>query len=195
MPQRNGRTMWTITIGQAADIAECRSGVRSGSIGHVHRPSGVPPTTAKSLHRRELAIEAASGRCRLPGDSIANRARRTYRSGQCANCALEDARTRLDHPSPGCGSRIRRHHRVAELRRPPVGPAHHDSAHAWCEHDSAQPEASNIRVRDRVFHNKFGHGTVAATNGPKLTIEFDDGGVKRVLDGFVVRSNEAPPPD
>jgi hypothetical protein len=57
------------------------------------------------------------------------------------------------------------------------------------------PEASNFRVRDRVFHNKFGHGTVVATDGPKLTIEFDDGGVKRVLDGFVVRSNEAPPPD
>jgi hypothetical protein len=52
------------------------------------------------------------------------------------------------------------------------------------------PEASNFRVRDRVFHNTFGHGKVVATDGPKLTIEFDDGGVKRVLDGFVVRSNE-----
>jgi DNA helicase-2/ATP-dependent DNA helicase PcrA len=46
-----------------------------------------------------------------------------------------------------------------------------------------------------VFHKKFGHGTVVATDGPKLTIEFDDGGVKRVLDSFVVRRNEAPPPD
>jgi hypothetical protein len=33
-------------------------------------------------------------------------------------------------------------------------------------------------VRERVFHNKFGHGTVIATAGPKLTIDFDDGGVK-----------------
>ncbi len=56
-------------------------------------------------------------------------------------------------------------------------------------------EASNFRVRDRVFHNKFGHGTVVATDGPKLTIEFDDGGVKKVLEGFVVKGNEAPRPD
>jgi DNA helicase-2/ATP-dependent DNA helicase PcrA len=57
------------------------------------------------------------------------------------------------------------------------------------------PQASSFRVRDRVFHNKFGHGIVVATDGPKLTIEFDDGGVKRVLDGFVVKSNSAPRSD
>ncbi len=51
------------------------------------------------------------------------------------------------------------------------------------------PEASNFRVRDRVFHTTFGSGTVVATDGWKLTIEFDDGGVKRVHEGFVVRSN------
>jgi hypothetical protein len=45
-----------------------------------------------------------------------------------------------------------------------------------------------------VFHNEFGHGTVVATDGPKLTIKFDDGGVKRVLDGFVIRSDKAPAP-
>jgi hypothetical protein len=56
-------------------------------------------------------------------------------------------------------------------------------------------ESSNFRVRDRVFHHEFGHGTVVATDGPKLTIEFDDGGVKRmVLDSFVVRSDEPRPP-
>ena len=52
------------------------------------------------------------------------------------------------------------------------------------------PEASNFRVNDRVSHNTFGRGTVIATNGPKLTIKFDEGGVKRVLDGFVVRGSE-----
>jgi len=57
------------------------------------------------------------------------------------------------------------------------------------------PEESKYRVRDRVFHNDFGHGTVVATDGPKLTIEFDDGRVKRVLDDFVVRGNEGPAPN
>jgi hypothetical protein len=52
-----------------------------------------------------------------------------------------------------------------------------------------------FRVRDRVFHTTFGHGTVIATDGPKLTIEFDHGGVKRVIDSFVVRSEDPRPPD
>src|SRR5262249_54344365 len=55
------------------------------------------------------------------------------------------------------------------------------------------PEPSKFQVRDRVFHNQFGHGTVVAADGLKLTIEVDEGGVKRVLDGFVVRDNETPP--
>jgi len=38
---------------------------------------------------------------------------------------------------------------------------------------------------DRVFHQKFGNGTVAEVDGEKLTIDFDRAGRKRVLDGFV----------
>ena len=40
-------------------------------------------------------------------------------------------------------------------------------------------------VGDRVFHQKFGNGTVAEVEGEKLTIDFDRAGRKRVLDGFV----------
>src|ERR1700726_2826799 len=36
--------------------------VRSSGIGRVHRASGVPPTAAISLHRRELAFGAKRGR-------------------------------------------------------------------------------------------------------------------------------------
>jgi hypothetical protein len=32
--------------------------VKGGGIGHVHRPSGVPPAAAISLHHRELALGA-----------------------------------------------------------------------------------------------------------------------------------------
>jgi hypothetical protein len=59
--------------------------------------------------------------------------------------------------------------------------------------DQYSSEASNFRVRDRVFHKTFGHGTVVATDGPKLTIDFDNGGIKRVVDSFVVRSDEPRP--
>ncbi len=37
----------------------------------------------------------------------------------------------------------------------------------------------------RVFHVKFGNGTVAAVDGNKLTIDFDKAGRKMVLDSFV----------
>jgi DNA helicase-2/ATP-dependent DNA helicase PcrA len=38
---------------------------------------------------------------------------------------------------------------------------------------------------DRVFHQKFGPGTVAAVDGNKLTVNFDKAGQKRVVDSFV----------
>ncbi len=37
----------------------------------------------------------------------------------------------------------------------------------------------------RVFHDKFGEGTVINIDGHKLDIDFDQGGTKRVMDSFV----------
>ncbi|HNN56988.1 MAG TPA: 3'-5' exonuclease, partial [Novosphingobium sp.] len=37
----------------------------------------------------------------------------------------------------------------------------------------------------RVFHEKFGYGTVTAQEGNKLEIEFETAGAKRVIDSFV----------
>ena len=47
--------------------------------------------------------------------------------------------------------------------------------------------ASKYGAGDRVFHIKFGPGTVAAVEGNKLTVAFDKAGEKRVLDSFVER--------
>jgi DNA helicase-2/ATP-dependent DNA helicase PcrA len=44
---------------------------------------------------------------------------------------------------------------------------------------------SPYKVGDRVFHQKFGNGNVAAVEGNKLTIDFDRAGQKKVLDSFV----------
>ena len=38
----------------------------------------------------------------------------------------------------------------------------------------------------RVFHQKFGYGTVRTADAGKLTIDFDQAGEKRVMDSFVV---------
>ncbi len=50
---------------------------------------------------------------------------------------------------------------------------------------SVSDTPSPFQIGDRVFHQKFGNGNVAAIDGNKLTIDFDKAGQKRVLDGFV----------
>jgi DNA helicase II / ATP-dependent DNA helicase PcrA len=47
------------------------------------------------------------------------------------------------------------------------------------------PGRSDITVGQRVFHSKFGYGTVAEIEGNKLEIDFEHAGRKRVLDSFV----------
>jgi DNA helicase-2/ATP-dependent DNA helicase PcrA len=49
---------------------------------------------------------------------------------------------------------------------------------------AAKPRA-DIGVGDRVFHEKFGYGAVAAQEGNKLEIDFEHSGRKRVIDSFV----------
>ena len=46
---------------------------------------------------------------------------------------------------------------------------------------------SDYGVGERVFHQKFGYGRIAAIDGNKLTINFEKAGQKRVLDSFVTR--------
>ena len=50
----------------------------------------------------------------------------------------------------------------------------------------ARPDA--IPVGARVFHQKFGYGTVTATNDDRLDVAFDKAGDKRVLDRFVEKA-------
>jgi DNA helicase-2/ATP-dependent DNA helicase PcrA len=61
------------------------------------------------------------------------------------------------------------------------------SIEAW-EQPSRPPRADAIPVGARVFHQKFGHGTVTSADDDKLDIAFDKAGDKRVLDRFVERA-------
>jgi DNA helicase-2/ATP-dependent DNA helicase PcrA len=47
--------------------------------------------------------------------------------------------------------------------------------------------SSDYATGERVFHQKFGYGRIAAVDGNKLTIDFEKAGQKRVLDSFVER--------
>jgi len=44
---------------------------------------------------------------------------------------------------------------------------------------------SDIAIGMRVFHEKFGYGAVTDIDGNKLEVEFEQAGVKRVLDSFI----------
>jgi DNA helicase-2/ATP-dependent DNA helicase PcrA len=44
---------------------------------------------------------------------------------------------------------------------------------------------TDLSLGQRVFHQKFGHGTIAAIEGNKLEIDFEHAGRKKVLDSFV----------
>ena len=47
------------------------------------------------------------------------------------------------------------------------------------------PGRSDLALGQRVFHGKFGYGTIAAIEGNKLEIDFEHAGRKKVLDSFV----------
>ena len=46
----------------------------------------------------------------------------------------------------------------------------------------------DLSLGQRVFHGKFGYGTIQAIEGNKLEIEFEHAGLKKVLDSFVSAS-------
>ncbi len=58
---------------------------------------------------------------------------------------------------------------------------------AW-EQPARPARPDTIPVGSRVFHQKFGHGTVTSVDDDKLDVAFDKAGDKRVLDRFVEKA-------
>ncbi len=56
------------------------------------------------------------------------------------------------------------------------------------EQPARPARADAVPVGARVFHQKFGYGTVTAVDDDKLDIDFETSGAKRVLDRFVERT-------
>ncbi|HEY7607729.1 MAG TPA: UvrD-helicase domain-containing protein [Alphaproteobacteria bacterium] len=52
---------------------------------------------------------------------------------------------------------------------------------------STDPSIARFKQGDRVFHEKFGYGTVRLAEGEKLTIKFDHSDEKKVVASFVKR--------
>ena len=51
----------------------------------------------------------------------------------------------------------------------------------------AANKVSNYKVGERIFHQKFGYGSITEANGTKLSVSFEKAGDKMVLDSFVER--------
>jgi DNA helicase II / ATP-dependent DNA helicase PcrA len=49
-------------------------------------------------------------------------------------------------------------------------------------------KVGGFAVGDRVFHQKFGYGTVRAVDDNKLAIDFEHAGDKKVMDAFVEKT-------
>ncbi|MFM6973116.1 MAG: DUF3553 domain-containing protein [Alphaproteobacteria bacterium] len=46
-------------------------------------------------------------------------------------------------------------------------------------------DKSDVLIGARVFHAKFGYGTIEGTDGDRLTINFEKTGIKTILKQFV----------
>jgi DNA helicase-2/ATP-dependent DNA helicase PcrA len=57
--------------------------------------------------------------------------------------------------------------------------------------ESMPPSGTRYERGRRIFHQKFGYGTVAAVDGEKLDITFDKSGAKKVMASFVVPAEDA----
>jgi DNA helicase II / ATP-dependent DNA helicase PcrA len=87
---------------------------------------------------------------------------------------VEDLGERSDYQSPGWK-------RLKENAGRPSGPPPGEAA--GLNATASGPDA--FRVGARVFHDKFGYGKVAFTEGNKLTVDFDKTGRKKVIATFV----------
>ncbi|WP_366556269.1 ATP-dependent helicase [Aquibaculum sediminis] len=86
--------------------------------------------------------------------------------------------------SPGM-ERARARRERAEAATPPVIDAQAQLVESTPRRDS------RYRPGSRVFHQKFGYGTVSLVEGERLTIAFDHSGEKKVVAGFVTAAEDA----
>ncbi|NBC35881.1 UvrD-helicase domain-containing protein [Novosphingobium sp. FSY-8] len=87
----------------------------------------------------------------------------------------QDRPQRADHRGPGW----------QRASAQPLAPARRIAENTRSAVSSAAKPRLDLRKGDRVFHEKFGSGTIAVQDGNKLEIDFDTAGRKRVLDSFV----------
>ncbi|OYW86662.1 MAG: DNA helicase II, partial [Hyphomonas sp. 32-62-5] len=90
---------------------------------------------------------------------------------------IEDLGERSNYQSPGWK-------RLKENAARPTGAPPRDAAGLT----ATASGTSGFTTGARVFHDKFGYGRVAFTEGNKLTVDFDKSGRKKVIATFVTKA-------
>ena len=94
---------------------------------------------------------------------------------------IEDRATRADvYNSPGW-KRMQDRSQTRPVSQP------REARHVVIDLDAI----SSFMEGDRVFHKKFGYGTIAMIEGEKLRVDFDKAGTKHVVAGYVVAAEAA----
>nr|WP_225907903.1 UvrD-helicase domain-containing protein [Hyphomonas sediminis] len=90
---------------------------------------------------------------------------------------IEDLGERSDYQSPGWK-------RLKENAARPTGSPPREASSLT----ASATGTSGFKTGSRVFHDKFGYGRVAFTEGNKLTVDFDKTGRKKVIATFVTKA-------
>ena len=129
---------------------------------HAGAAAGHRVACGQPAHLRQLADQHSQPFCR----GTAGRRRGTDRFG---GIGARFARVLAATTFSGQFPLVARRTRTIEAWEQPSRPARNDA----------------IPVGARVFHQKFGYGTVTSTDDDRLDVAFDKAGDKRVLDRFV----------
>ncbi len=85
--------------------------------------------------------------------------------------------------SQGSGSSYQLNRATARRRGPKTA-----SAQSFSPGSTAPAAAAQFKVGDRVFHDKFGYGTIISIDGNKLDIDFEHGSRRKVMESFIRRA-------
>ena len=135
--------------------------------------------------RRLAYVGLTRARLRAIVSHVANR--RIYANWQSSIPSRFIDELPADHVTVTGSESLRRDRVLAFAGQFPMVARRPRLVEVW-EQPSRPPRTEEIPVGARVFHQKFGYGTVTATDDDKLDINFENSGTKRVLDRFVDRA-------
>ena len=90
--------------------------------------------------------------------------------------------------SPGWGVAWEHARDARNTRRPPLIESARPPQVDRMGRGQEVPKIGGFAIGDRVFHQKFGYGTVRTVEDNKLAIDFEHAGDKKVMDAFVQRA-------